>query len=205
MLTAHLKIFGKCSLKYSGGKWRGMKKTAEEELNNQPFPSQTEGLPVWVRSSISKTFSNLCSLKGFFSGRHEECEVWPPFFTYELLKEALYVFYDCMFQKAFLSLSQCTTKVVFISFQLCIGVHIHCQTHSFSVQVLMTSISRIPSIWPVAKPTDFSLEMFLKHTPVSLAHLPIFYSIHVLTDSSHFFHGALTHRHSPSPKLLYLL
>lgn len=32
-----------------------MKKTAEEELK--------EGLQVWVRSSISKTFSNLCRFK----------------------------------------------------------------------------------------------------------------------------------------------
>ena len=38
------------------------------------------------------------------------------FFTQELLKGALYVFYDCMFHKEFLTLLQYTTKVVFISF-----------------------------------------------------------------------------------------
>lgn len=180
-----------------------MKKTAEEELNNQPSPSQTEGLPVWVRSSISKTFSNLCSLKGFFSGRHQECEVWPPFSHTSYWKKRFMSFMTIRFRKNF-SLSPC--KVVFISFQLCLGVYIHCQTHSFSVQVLLTSLSCVPSIWPVAKPTNFSFEMFLKHTSVSLAiFLSSTHSMFSLIPAIFFFHGALTHRHAPSPKLLYLL
>lgn len=99
-----------------------------------------------------------------------------------------------MFHREFLSLSQCTTKVFFISFQLCIGVHTHCQTDSFSVQMLMASISCTPSIWPVAKPTNFSFEMLLKHTPVSLARLPISYAFHILIDSGHFSWSS----HSPS-------
>lgn len=91
-----------------GKKMKRYEKTAEEELNNKPFLSQTEGLLVWVRSSISKIFSNLCSLKEFFSGRHEECEVWPPFSRRSCWKEH-FMSIMTMFHKEFLALSQCTT------------------------------------------------------------------------------------------------
>lgn len=98
------------------------------------------------------------------------------FFTLELLKGALYVFYDSMFHKGSLTLSQCTARMVFISSQPRGGVHIHAAAgHRCSLQVFTPSISftlhrTSCQSYPFPMYTLLKCGLYLIQTSPSLSH-----------------------------------